>query len=371
MKKSYQKKTTVTKSLKPKPKSVKKSKVNPDSFRDQNQDQSGSVIYGTEKESLKYLNSFISSHPRLSDKEIHSLACRHYYLQRQHNELLERVVAIETKMTEVKDATSLSLLEDEKEELLSLIQLYDYEAVCQEIMNTLIIYNLRLIIKIANAYSSYGIALDDLIQEGIFGFMHAIKKYDPSCHVKLATFSTWWIRQKIVRSLSNKARLIRLPVHLTTDITKVLAAIKKNKIPYSPDNLSKLAKLTNLTEEKVASSFNHVYSWRPYNQFDMSKNELVDPVEKIVDSHKQVNQLDDIDLQFDELKFITSFMEAIQTLTEFEQEYISRKYGLNGYPLIDRQVFKDWYSSVSGGSTKSYTVVKKTIYLKLLKFFFS
>lgn len=347
-----------------------KLKKNNNIRNEEKKNDTSSVIYGTEKESLKYLGPFISNHRKMPDKEIHSLACRYFYLNQQLIYLRKRIEETESKMEKVTDNVSKFLLETEKDELLSLIKMAKYEESCKEIRDILICHNLRLLIKIADRYSDFGISLDDLIQEAVTGFIHAIDRYDPSNHVKLSTYSTWWIRQKIVRSLSNKARLIRLPVHLTTDITKVLGAIKRNKIPFSPANLKKISEMTKLPEDKVAFAFSHVYSWRPYNQFDISTSSDVDPVEKIVDNYKQSNHLEEVSLELDVLNFVKHFISTLDILEPFEKEYLCRKYGLNGYPKMDLLAFKQWYRDSCGGTTKSYTVTKKIIYQKLLTSFF-
>lgn len=71
--------------------------------------------------------------------------------------------------------------------------------------------NLRLVVKIAKAYISAGVSLLDLIQEGNMGLMSAASKYDFSKNVRFSTYASWWIKQAIIRSITNKKRLIRLP----------------------------------------------------------------------------------------------------------------------------------------------------------------
>ncbi len=71
--------------------------------------------------------------------------------------------------------------------------------------------NLRLVVRIAKGYLSSGVALLDLIQEGNLGLIKAASKYDHRKQVRFSTYASWWIKQAIVRSLSNKRRVIRLP----------------------------------------------------------------------------------------------------------------------------------------------------------------
>src|SRR5215218_9816049 len=73
--------------------------------------------------------------------------------------------------------------------------------------------NLRLVISIARGYTGRGLEFTDLIQEGNLGLMRAARGFDAAFGTKFSTYATWWIKQAIGRAISNKASLIRLPVH--------------------------------------------------------------------------------------------------------------------------------------------------------------
>ena len=81
--------------------------------------------------------------------------------------------------------------------------------------------NLRLVVKIAQDYSNYGLPLSDLISEGNIGLMKAVERFDPEKGGKLSTYASWWIKQSIKRALANQSKTIRLPVHMVDKISRM------------------------------------------------------------------------------------------------------------------------------------------------------
>lgn len=104
----------------------------------------------------------------------------------------------------------------------SIRKIFRGDKIATEAKRDLIESNLRLVVSIARRYINRGFPFLDLIQEGNVGLMRAVEKFEYSRGYKFSTYATWWIRQAITRSLADQSRIIRIPVHMTETINKLL-----------------------------------------------------------------------------------------------------------------------------------------------------
>ncbi len=96
------------------------------------------------------------------------------------------------------------------------------ENMAEQAKNEMIQSNLRLVVSIAKKYVNRGMHFLDLVQEGNIGLMRAVEKFEYQRGHKFSTYATWWIRQAITRAIADQARTIRVPVHLTETINRIL-----------------------------------------------------------------------------------------------------------------------------------------------------
>ena len=213
------------------------------------------------------------------------------------------------------------LTAEEELELAHCIQAGDLDA-----RDRMIQANLRLVVRIARDFDSFGLPLLDLISEGNIGLMTAVDRFDPNRGVRLSTYAALWIKQHMRRAIANHSRTIRVPVHVCEKLVQVnRAASKLEEVLGRAASLEELAAETSLPLDKVRNLRQAIMPTLSLDTASGPDESGYSIAETLADDRMRLayDHLNEGDVH-------GMLGDAIHLLNSREQEILRRRFGLDG-----------------------------------------
>ncbi len=193
----------------------------------------------------------------------------------------------------------------------------------EEAKKKLVQANLRLVVSIAKKYIGQGVLFMDLVQEGSLGLIKAAEKFDYKKNFKFSTYATWWIKQTIIRAISNHSRTIRIPVHMLEKIRRYkkacsMATINED-LEYDDETISKLSGLDSKKIDEVKRALKREpVSLDTYVTDDLCIQDYVEDTSYSSPENNAQKSLQQKDI-----------VRLLKTLDKREEEILKKRFGID------------------------------------------
>jgi RNA polymerase primary sigma factor len=189
----------------------------------------------------------------------------------------------------------------------------------------LITSNLRLVVSIAKKYQHRGLNLIDLINEGNIGLIEAVERFDYRRGCKFSTYGTWWIQQSIIKSIADKGKTIRIPVHVLNSARKCYSASRELAQNLGRDPIaSEIANYMHMPEKKVETILSSTGDTTSLDTTVDSENST--NLSELISSDEYYEPFEEF-LKIN-IKEILAY--SLEALTSREREIIKLRFGLAG-----------------------------------------